>query len=85
MLTEQQSTQRAVSTESTESTDWTDCTVSTESTDCTDCTDCTDSADSADRRRDGLWGQAPQGFGLRAEGPAGTSAGRIGLTESKDL
>jgi len=30
-------------------------------------------------------GQAPQGFGLRAEGPAGTSAGRIGLTESKDL
>ena len=73
MLTEQQSTQRAVSTESTESTDW------------TDCTDCTDSADSADRRRDGLWGQAPQGSGLRAEGPAGTSAGRIGLTESKDL
>ena len=76
MLTEQQSTQRAVSTDSTESTD---------RTKSTDCTDCTDSADSADRRRDGLWGQAPQGFGLRAEGPAGTSAGRIGLTESKDL
>jgi len=36
-------------------------------------------------RRGGLWGQAPQGFALRAGELAGASARRTGLTERKDL
>ena len=36
-------------------------------------------------RRGGLWGQAPQGFALRAGGLADASARRMGLTENKDL